>query len=107
MLTENPSRYSIEKGNREFRKDQKKMTLEQLDAFFDPEYIKGLLIEKLADSLNPNDIDPNLHEKKPFPGGIIVSNDNISQILIGKGYKRLWKSEQYESLDKGIYSISD
>ncbi|SRR5258708_296368 len=106
MSTETLSKYATEKNDREARKYQKQKALEKLDGIFEFDNIAGLF-KKHVLSRNIDSINNDFCVEEKISGGVIISKDAVSQLLIGKGYRRWWKREKEEKNVPMYFLASD
>src|SRR5258708_1979629 len=93
MSTETLSKYATEKNDREARKYQKQVALKKLDGIFEFDNIADLF-KKHVLSRNIDSINNDFCVEEKISGGVIISKDTVSQLLIRRGYKRWWKREK-------------
>ncbi|SRR5260221_145232 len=101
MLTEaeNISKYAIKKSDIEARKTQRWKALEKLNSFFESDNMAFFLREPILEKRISSSYAENLFcKEEDVPGGVIISKDTISQLLIRKGYERWWKREKKDGL---------
>src|SRR5258708_5962252 len=106
MSTEILSKYATEKNDREARKIQRWKALEKLNGFFEFDSIAGLF-KKHVLSRNIDNINNHFCVEEKISGGVIISKDTVSQLLIRKGYERWWKREKEEKNGLMYFHASD